>query len=579
MKRSANWLPFNNDNIFFWHHIPEKNIKNTGIIIVGPIGPEYMPTHRSIRLLADNLSRSGFHSIRYDPIGMGNSSGFLDDTNIWIKWTNSPKHLTSYFKDKVGIKNVIYIGIRSGCLVLSDTFKVTQINTAIFWHPISRGSTFIRGIQLLDSVLYKDIDSSKDNTLEGGGYPFTQELQNNIKKINLTNQNYPELSNALVINDLPPRNESKLNNNMVAQNIKTESVYLDGLEDMIKQVTLSKIPYINLEYILNWVVKLDLAIIDRKIEYTMTNTHYKNTNYVETTTTINSGKNIFGILTTPIDIDKNKIVIFTNTGAAHHAGPNRIHVDVARLLAKHGISTLRIDISNIGDSSENYEQDPPNEYPDCATDDINSAINYVDSILKKREIILCGISAGAHNIFHAALKSEIKSLKKIILINPETFYWNPNQSTLSSENTKTDIDQIYYQKQIYDYRKWLSLLTNPQKIYNTAAFATTFIFKKTIRFSYKFLSILNIKVKTQLEKDIAILNERCISINLIYSEDDPGHKIIMSQAGATVIKMQDKKLYFCKEIRNADHTFSSINSRCQLYNTIINFIKNNKQKI
>lgn len=564
----ADWLDIDSDKLFFWHHLPKKNIGKTAVIIIGPIGPEYMPSHRSTRLLARKIVETGINCIRYDPIGMGNSSGCLQDTLIWDKWVKTPNHITSYLKDNFNIDKIIFIAVRSGCLVLTDIKVDIKIDSAIFWYPQTNGSKYIRGIQLLDSVLYQNTSYSKNGILEGGGYPFTKELQNKIRDIDLTSLDIQNISNVLIIDDATTDNQSKLSSIISATNAKIESVKLDGLEDMVKQVTLSKIPQSNIIYIINWLNNNHDANSYNTSNKLTSNYNYITSNFIESTLSIDADKNMFGILTKPKNKDSKKVVIFPNTGAAHHAGPNRIHVDASRVLANEGTSTLRFDLSNLGESTENYTIDPPQEFPATAANDINTVINYSINELGYNEIILCGISAGAHNVFHAALESVSHKITLLILINPDTFYWNPNQSIHSEVSTKTEVDKEYYKKQILNFDKWLILLTSPKKLINTSLFLTRFILKIIKIISNKCLRLLNISIIGTLEKDIQKLASSGIKINLIYSKGDPGYSILMSQASSTLNQLKKEQKYTSIQISYGDHTFSSIASRKKLYKAL-----------
>lgn len=568
ISRYASWLKSDTDEIFFWHHLPENNVKNAAIIIISPIGPEYMSCHRSIKLLAEKIALSGIHCIRYDAIGMGNSSGNLEDPGIWDKWIDSPQKIRTYLKNQFNISEIIFIGLRSGCLILSEAIRTAQIKTAVFWHPQIKGAAYIRSTQLLDSVLYKKTHASETTTMEGGGYPISAELQNNIRDTTLSSEHYRYIENALIIETKGATKKSKLNEILMSAGIKTELTHLDGLDNMIKQVTLSEIPHSNIEFIQNWITQLDIPKLANPRNDEDIDSDYSNPEYKESVININANRKLFGILTTPNNNEKDLLVIFVNTGAAHHAGPNHIHVDTARSLIKYGVTTFRIDISNLGDSANNYEIDPPQEYPLNAASDINIAIEYINTLLPHKSIVLCGISAGAHNIFHAALTSSCERLRKIILINPETYYYHSEHTLLSSGNPQPEIDQLYYQKQFFNYKKWLSLITHPSKLYNIASFAFIFIIKKVQQLALKMLNSVNIKIRTALENDILLLGDKNIALALIYSEGDPGHQILMSQAARTIKNHRQKNLYASIQIHNADHTFSSMRSRKDLYEAI-----------
>ena len=566
--RQANWLSTGKEEIFYWHHMPEEKSSDTAVIIISPFGPEYMHCSRSVKILADHIAATGFHCVRYDPPGMGNSSADLEDENIWLKWLEAPQSLTQHLNNKFNIKNIILLGLRSGCLVMSELLKSSEYAASIFWYPHTRGSHYIRGIQLLDSVLYENDKVQTGGTLDGGGYPITESLQTEIKKINLLKQDFAGINKTLVINDKETTSKSKLNEHLLNNDINTESIYLEGLDAMIKQVALSKVPFNNIDTICSW-LKHNFTDTPRKSEaFIAEQRQYKTRDFCESIVRITSPRNIFGILTIPESNNKNRIVIIVNTGAAHHAGPNRFHVETARILALKGITTLRIDLSNLGDSIHDDNQEFPDEFPASSTEDINAVMSFVSENIYK-EIILCGLCAGAHNIFHAALNSNNTDLKKLILINPETFYYNPEQSELSSENPQTEVKQVYYQQQLFNPKKWLALLTNPEKLLSVSKFLFLFIIKKSKILFRKLLRLVNINIKTTLETDIARLADKGIVINLVYSKGDPGYAILMAQAAGLTRTLKTQGLYESFLIEDADHTFSSKKSRQSLYSTLL----------
>ena len=61
---------------------------------------------------------------------------------------------------------------------------------------------------------------------------------------------------------------------------------------------------------------------------------------------------LMGMVTTPASGDTAPVAcLMLNMGAGYRIGPRRINVKLARRLAQHGISSLRMDLSGLGDSS------------------------------------------------------------------------------------------------------------------------------------------------------------------------------------------------------------------------------------
>ena len=79
----------------------------------------------------------------------------------------------------------------------------------------------------------------------------------------------------------------------------------------------------------------------------------------ETVIQFGPDKGLLGILTTPADsvrVDGAPIAVIINAGIVHRIGPFGLHVKMARQLAEAGYSTLRLDLSGLGDSQPRTEK-------------------------------------------------------------------------------------------------------------------------------------------------------------------------------------------------------------------------------
>ena len=115
-----------------------------------------------------------------------------------------------------------------------------------------------------------------------------------------------------------------------------------------------------------------------------------------------------------------KAVVFVNAGAIYHVGWARMHVEMARELARSGIASLRFDLAGIGDSLA-AETGAPLLYG-ALSDDIAAAIDWLEK-RGIRDLTVFGSCSGAYQAFHAAISD--RRIKRIALVNQLCFVWGP----------------------------------------------------------------------------------------------------------------------------------------------------------
>jgi pimeloyl-ACP methyl ester carboxylesterase len=115
---------------------------------------------------------------------------------------------------------------------------------------------------------------------------------------------------------------------------------------------------------------------------------------------------IFGVLTEPDESWTNgdlPTILLLNAGLLGRVGPFRLHVILARELAKIGFRTFRIDLSGIGDSGRHQGSRPREEQH---LGDICSALEYLENELGANRFVVMGICTGADNAHRAMREDE-----------------------------------------------------------------------------------------------------------------------------------------------------------------------------
>jgi pimeloyl-ACP methyl ester carboxylesterase len=102
-----------------------------------------------------------------------------------------------------------------------------------------------------------------------------------------------------------------------------------------------------------------------------------------------------GIVTEPhagIDASEKPAVIFINSGIVHRVGACRLHTQIARSLAPAGVTSLRFDLSGIGDSDARRDT---LSFEESSVIETREAMDYLASTKGIRKFVLAGLCSGA----------------------------------------------------------------------------------------------------------------------------------------------------------------------------------------
>ena len=112
---------------------------------------------------------------------------------------------------------------------------------------------------------------------------------------------------------------------------------------------------------------------------------------------------LVGTLSRPTTEPRGTAILLLNAGLVGRAGPDGLHVRLARSLGVRGYPVLRFDYSGVGDSPARRDRTPIHEARVLET---RSAIDWLGETLEVDEVVLLGICTGADNAFRSALSDE-----------------------------------------------------------------------------------------------------------------------------------------------------------------------------
>jgi hypothetical protein len=128
--------------------------------------------------------------------------------------------------------------------------------------------------------------------------------------------------------------------------------------------------------------------------------------YTETPVVFGRDRSLVGVTCRPAAASAGKpFVLFLNAGIIHSPGPNRMNVRLARALAHVGVSSLRFDLSGIGDSIV-----PPGAVAmpiqERVRIDIDDALSFAKEQDDAERFVVGGLCSGADNALRTAARRD-----------------------------------------------------------------------------------------------------------------------------------------------------------------------------
>jgi hypothetical protein len=129
--------------------------------------------------------------------------------------------------------------------------------------------------------------------------------------------------------------------------------------------------------------------------------------------------NLVGVMARPAAGDAastRPAVLFLNAGVIHRIGPHRLHVNLARYFAMRGVTSLRIDLSGIGDS-----RPVPGalSFRQSSVADAKTAMDWLGAETGLRRFVLFGLCSGADNAIATGIVDE--RVVGLVLLDPPAY--------------------------------------------------------------------------------------------------------------------------------------------------------------
>lgn len=175
--------------LFGVYHAPLSAAdRDLGIVVCSPLGREYTKTHRGLRQLALRLARVGFHVLRFDYRGCGDSSGDPVDGDL-AHWTEDVGWAVEELKDRAGLMKVGLVGLRlGGTLALLCARARRDVEALVLWEPVIDGRRHLGELKASNAKWEADRGLPPEQAAEDAaigilGFPMGRPMRESLERL------------------------------------------------------------------------------------------------------------------------------------------------------------------------------------------------------------------------------------------------------------------------------------------------------------------------------------------------------------------------------------------------------------
>lgn len=192
------------ERLYSVYHAPVTSDLDWGVVLCYPFAQEYIRCHKLYVNLANRIAAEGFHTLRFDYHGTGDSPGDFSAVSI-EQCRRSIGLAIEEMKEAFGVTRIILAGVRLGATLSLLYSSDHEVDGLILWNPVYSGEKYLdkieREYQTWLSGSFTNERSNAKGSVTSFGFTFSPDLVKEIKSIVVSESNFTTKLPTLVIDD------------------------------------------------------------------------------------------------------------------------------------------------------------------------------------------------------------------------------------------------------------------------------------------------------------------------------------------------------------------------------------------
>ncbi|WP_417769478.1 alpha/beta hydrolase [Stappia sp.] len=542
---------------------------DVGIVICEPWGYEALCARRSLRILADRLAGRGYPVLRYDQPGSGDAVTDAADIQGLEPLQAALADACDTLRRVTGVRAVVLVGIGLGAALAMRQVEADPGGIAglVLLAPVVKGRTWLREVQARAMMIGELTGIAPapgvGEALVIAGLPMSEGLAADIRDLDMSAAVLAGNLPALVLARDGRPAELALAASLGAGAESTHGI-MAGYDEMMGDPTGAVPPLADFGRIEAWLAGVlptkgtggePRAVTDDP-------PRLAGEVFTEEALVFGPAANLYGIWCAPREgiASGTRPVILLNAGGNPHAGWARGTIEIARTLAAAGTPSLRFDLADIGDSRPAPDGPAVVHYHEGQNAELATALDLALARVPADGAVVVGTCGGAYLALNGAVRDP--RVAHVVAVNLQRLLWDPRDDVAEVLRFGHTSARDYGRKML-SMQKWRRMLSGRTSALGILRNLANRVYRAAERrlAPWLFGLLPFSRLYKTVHANLAVLASRDVSVELIFSEGDPGLAQMALFFGAGWARLSDCPNMRVPIIADADHNLTPRTAR------------------